>query len=366
MNKNYEYGCVVSNEEGVNECQAYFDDLWNRSGSSLTNKQLDQWEEEIQTARANQQPSSYFENEDEGVDIGIAQEPEIPLRFTDAPSGYVKFFGSANSRVDREQSVLEELEVSGGHWACTYPENKRPVSVDNGACMFMARMVKDPNDFIIFGRATGMKHVRGRDEASPSDISLRDWKKSYPLYLRVHSGEFLSGTLRNGISLFKLFDDLGAESLAPTSRHQKSGEGNIDPRKSVRQQAHVHLTPAACDELNRRLQSAFDRYGVISKTEIGELDKPSTPANALSDDVLPISLDPSDVQEFKRLLLVHKQAKIRILFEDGNVESNDWNASRFTESSDVIGNLRSRPRFRSGNWQKEGISKVFVNIVESS
>jgi hypothetical protein len=37
-----------------------------------------------------------------------------------------------------------------------------------------------------------------------------------------------------------------------------------------------------------------------------------------------------------------------------------------TASSDVIGNLRSRPEFRNGNWQKANIVKVVVEVNNSS
>ena len=107
---------------------------------------------------------------------------------------------------------------------------------------------------------------------------------------------------------------------------------NTDPRKSVRQQAHVHLTKAACDELNRRVQLAFDEYGTIPQSEIDKLDKPSIPANG-TDNVLPIILDPSDVQEFKQQLLIQRQAEIRIVFEDGSTESKNWNCLLYTSPS---------------------------------
>lgn len=80
------------------------------------------------------------------------------------------------------------------------------------------------------------------------------------------------------------------------------------------------------------------------------------------DDCLPITLDPSNPDDFKQKLLVTKKAVIEIHFANGNVETRSWNASRFNNSSNLFGNLRSRPDFRAGRWQKEGIVKVHVII----
>ena len=48
--------------------------------------------------------------------------------------------------------------------------------------------------------------------------------------------------------------------------------------------------------------------------------------------------------------------------KDGTSKQKIWNAYRFKESSGVLGNLKSRPQFRNGEWQKLGIEKVLVSI----
>lgn len=76
---------------------------------------------------------------------------------------------------------------------------------------------------------------------------------------------------------------------------------------------------------------------------------------------VPIILVPSDVGTFKKLLLSKKQAKIKLTFRDGHIESKEWNARSFTEKSDVLNNIRSK------TWWREkdslGIIKVEVTIV---
>lgn len=83
-----------------------------------------------------------------------------------------------------------------------------------------------------------------------------------------------------------------------------------------------------------------------------------------SSTILPIELNPNNESEFKRKLLLNKRAFITTMFANGTKQKKIWNANRFRESSGVLGNLRSRPEFRNGEWQKRGIIKVFVSIEE--
>lgn len=83
-----------------------------------------------------------------------------------------------------------------------------------------------------------------------------------------------------------------------------------------------------------------------------------------SSTILPIELNPSGEDEFKRKLLLTKKAYITIFYANGTNEKKLWKANSFRESSGVLGNLRSRPEFRNGEWQKRGIIKVFVSINE--
>ncbi len=81
-----------------------------------------------------------------------------------------------------------------------------------------------------------------------------------------------------------------------------------------------------------------------------------------SSGILPIELKPSSEADFKRRLLLTKTAYITIFYKNGTSKQKVWNANRFKESSGVLGNLRSRPEFRNGKWQKLGIEKVLVSI----
>ena len=78
--------------------------------------------------------------------------------------------------------------------------------------------------------------------------------------------------------------------------------------------------------------------------------------------LLPITLCPSDPDIFKQQLLASKTALIETSYTDGKVEQKIWNASKLSASSNVFRNLRSRPEYRSGNWQSRNIAKVHVKV----
>ena len=86
----------------------------------------------------------------------------------------------------------------------------------------------------------------------------------------------------------------------------------------------------------------------------------------IHNDVLPITLDPSDPNLFKQELLTYQKAEIATMYHDGTVERRVWNAARFTDRSNIFGNLRSRPEYRAGNWQANGIVKVHVTIISNA
>lgn len=81
---------------------------------------------------------------------------------------------------------------------------------------------------------------------------------------------------------------------------------------------------------------------------------------------LPIDLDPADEERFKDQLLRHREAWIATHYVDGRRDVKRWNAGNFSPASSVMGNLRTRPQFRQGTWQRLGISRVVVSIRRPS
>ena len=162
--------------------------------------------------------------------------------------------------------------------------------------MFMGRLVDNPNDLVIFGRAVGLRHVDGRDEASAEDIKNRPWKAEWPNYVRVHHAEFVAGTLKNGIRLSALMDELKEDSFVPTQENARKGSGNTDPRGAYRQQAQVQLSNESFAWLNHRLELAFAKHGKLTPAELETLDWPKV-------QVATVSRLPADGQRLLRALV---------------------------------------------------------------
>jgi len=228
LTRNHEFGVVAEDADTIEACRTYFDDLWQRSGSNLTWDQVNAWDETVTQFRA---LGGRFTNPtglgDFGVNAGIVDTPpeSTPFAVANARQAFVKFLGESGNRVPLSYSTIDEIRIAGCHWAVAYPASKRPSGVEDDAVIFIARLTRDPKDILVFGRAIGMKHVPGRDDASPDDIALRPWKQTWPRYIRVHNAEFVAGSMGNGISLNKLMDTLGADSFAPTQRNAASGSG---------------------------------------------------------------------------------------------------------------------------------------------
>ncbi|HEX3240527.1 MAG TPA: phospholipase D family protein [Solirubrobacterales bacterium] len=276
LRKNHELGVVAEGGPLPQRCLAYFDGLWEKAGPDLVVSRLDEWEERIEAQLIPGASSIGSGLGDEGTDVGPDPEPQLPPLFDEPRQGFVKFFGKSDNRAPRSYPVLEELKSGGCHWACTYPRNKRPTSVPDGAVMFMSRLVHSPNDTMIFGRAIGRRYEEGRDDASASDLAKRPWKKDWPHYIRVHDGEFLAGTMENGVSLAELMDELGPLAFGSTTEHLESGTGNTDPRRAIRQAPAARLGPAGLEWLSERLELAFQEHGRLQPAPLTSLDWPGT------------------------------------------------------------------------------------------
>tara|TARA_R110002110_G_scaffold305242_2_gene519284 strand:+ start:5230 stop:6426 length:1197 start_codon:yes stop_codon:yes gene_type:complete len=284
LDSNHEFG-LVTDDAAINlECRNYFDLLWARGRTDLTREQVDEWDQAVTRHRAagGRRPRASGLG-DFGVDAGFAESPQtnLPAVFVDAEQAFVKFLGLArDNRAPLSMPTIEEVERAGCHWAVAYPASKRPRSVKEGAVMFIARLVRDPNDIHIFGRAIGMKHIEGWDDATPQEISERPWKEVWPRYVRLHSAEFVAGTMANGVSLKELMDTLGADAFAATQRNAAAGEGkNTNPRKAYMQQAAVELSAEGLAWVSERLQTKFDEHGKIPQDALDQLDWPSLPPN---------------------------------------------------------------------------------------
>jgi hypothetical protein len=277
LSRNHEFGFVSKDKNVIDPCHDYFNDLWNRAGKNLQAERIAEWDKKLEHhLTTGARPKDQDGLGDEGADAGTFDPPPMITGgfVAEAGQAFVKFFGEGDNRLIHTEAILEEVDSAGCHWACTYPDGKRPRAPKDGAIMFMARTMKEPHDIVVFGRAVGMKHVEGRDDATKDDIERRSWKKFWPHYIRVHHAEFMAGSFENGVSLNALMDELGAYAFAPTKKNLKKGLGNTNPRRAYSQQAAVELSEEGLAWVREKLELAFEKYGKIPQEELDKLDWP--------------------------------------------------------------------------------------------
>lgn len=282
--RNREFGCVSDDRNFVAACQVYFDDLWSHAGDDLVAPTLDEWESRIEEfLSAGGRRGSEADLPDLGSFTTLQEPPMSDGQ--DSNGGWieeysnarVKFFGEGHNRARWSLPTLDEVRRSGCHWAGTYPTGRRPRSVQDGDILFMARMVENPNDMAIYGRAIAMRHVPGRDDASEAELAERPWKSQWSHYVRVHHAEFIAGTLRNSVALSTLMDTLRSDAFATTQEHAREGRGNVNPRRALRQQPGVRLSSDGAAWLNGRFEQALAISGALPEDDLAQLDWPSQP-----------------------------------------------------------------------------------------
>jgi hypothetical protein len=277
LEKNHELGFVVSDKLTIGRCEAYFEEMWALAKPDLTADDLARYRAEL--ASLTKQSASRRGGPtlpDHGVDVGF----EGPLgivtaEFMSTADAIVKFFGTTDNRFTWDVSILEELRRSGCHWACGYPASRRPINVRDGTEVFLGRLMKEPADTVIFGRARATRYVRGRDDATPEDIGDAGWREDWPHYIRVHDAQFVAGTFRNGVPLSRLMKELGSDSFASTQQHAAEGRGNSNPRAALRQQPAVRLSRQGRGYLANALEIAFRIHGRIAQADIDQLYLPN-------------------------------------------------------------------------------------------
>lgn len=126
-------------------------------------------------------------------------------------------------------------------------------------------------------------------------------------------------------------------------------------------EAQYRATDALC-RVNRKYLASL-RPPV---EEVGEEPEsngaPTARTERAGADALPIVLEPSPASAFRTALLRQGHAWIVEIYRDGRREIRRWNAGRMSESSGILGNLRSRPRYRKGAWEPLGLKSLIVSM----
>jgi PLD-like domain len=284
LDRNAEFGAVLGGAADIGACRAYFDQLWSRAGNDLTLAQLVGWQADIARHRkAGGWSSGGLKLADHGADAGLGNNtgtspPPTPAGASaPAAQAFVKLLGIGSDREALSCTTMTEIERAGCHRTLSYPKGKRPTGVTDGALMFVGRLTRDAgvNDIRIFGRAWACAHEPGTDDASALDIARRDWRATWPHYVRVHGAEFMAAAMGDGVSLNELMAAWGADAFLPTQRnrafnleHHPQLRRNENPRTAYRQQPAVELSQQGQAWLAQRLQAAIAQYGLVPQSEL--------------------------------------------------------------------------------------------------
>jgi hypothetical protein len=171
---NYECGIRITDPNTIAELHAHFNLLKDIAASQLTTTECEKWQAELDSVSV------------QNTDLpALPDYGALPTVYDPSKSYYVKFFGTGQNRVPLEHSVEDEIDAALCHYACGFPENKQPWKPNTGDVIYMARMTYSPNDYAIFGKASAISYVPGRDKFTKKEMLERPWKKDWPIYLRV-------------------------------------------------------------------------------------------------------------------------------------------------------------------------------------
>jgi len=267
---NLEFGVYIERKRIVEEAIEYFKRLWGK-GAKFSFRKVIRWERKIGEARARRGRRGNLGGQlpDEGASIKQSRIlKQIEKRF------FVKFDGTDKSRADSNEKVRDILKGGVHHFACTYPKGKRPRQVKHGDIVYMAYITKNPRGIAIYGRAEGIAHKEGRDDATPKDKKRWQFLKWWPHYIRVFHSVFLDGRLSECIRLDDIIRRHESMAFASTARNKKSGSGNTNPNKAIMQQPGVEITPQAAQTLKNLFDRKILKLGTVPDSFIERLDKP--------------------------------------------------------------------------------------------
>jgi HKD family nuclease len=257
---NYEFGIKSFDATIVSNSIDYFEKLWSLDIATLHLSDINEWKIELKR----QQP--------------VAEAPKLkdygvsPMKKVIGERGYyIKFYGRGDDRADWNETVKELVEGTHCHFAVTFPDpSRRPRRYNEGDIIYMARMITG-QEYAIFGKAIARKHVDDRDIATESDIAQIDWKKHYPVYIRVHSAEFLDTTLGNCPKMGQLMNELDYECFESTKRRHEYGEADINPRLALMRKPDVKLSNEGAFWVTQKFDEAKKNYILISSEFINDL-----------------------------------------------------------------------------------------------
>jgi hypothetical protein len=267
MLRNHEFGFVSDEAEVVGASNRYFDELWAISGRNLRAGRIAEWRDTIRKARARHgggggRPRLKDHGASGGEDPGGGNPLDGRSGAPASGQAYLKFFGRGVDRTPRTERIADIVAESGCNWAATFPTGRRPRQIEDGDTIYMARIAQ-PDDLLIFGRATGYRHRDDEDVASAAEIAERGWKADWANYVRVDDARFIDANLGVGVSMRGMMQALGSDSFRSTQRNVASGVGNTDPFASYLRKPGMMLTDRSRRWIDARLEALFRRHGEV-------------------------------------------------------------------------------------------------------
>ena len=113
-------------------------------------------------------------------------------------------------------------------------------------------------------------------------------------------------------------------------------------------------------EQEKRIDEAVKLTGLPPLVPFTNISKSSKGNKVPSQDV-PVYLTPSNPETFKQEILNSKLAKITLIYDSGAIKTSVWKANSFDSSSSVMGNIKSRPFWRSR--KSDGLIEVRIEVI---
>jgi hypothetical protein len=135
--------------------------------------------------------------------------------------------------------------------------------------------------------------------------------------------------------------------------------------------AAIEGLPALCAEQYERIKAICQETKAGVRARLGDATRRlgaervvpvAAPKNVLRDGTLPIEYEGGSPQLFLERFLAAGVAYIEEHYVDGRVEIRRWPAERLAAKSNLVGNIRSKPEYRRGNWQGAGLAKLVMRL----
>ena len=129
----------------------------------------------------------------------------------------------------------------------------------------------------------------------------------------------------------------------------------------VKQKLSAYLTKLYDDirgEEEARIDEAVKLIGL--PVLVPEVRTPTQKGSNKGYKDVPVHLTPSDPEDFKKELLKKKLANITLNYADGSHRESIWKANNFDSTSNVMGNIKSRPFWRTR--KSDDLIEVIITI----